>query len=138
MMKYLVEFIVSLRPDAKAATTSNLPILPTASVEMIKSMSLLHSLLHPRYWGDLDIDLSSIEILLVGEPTNNEWVNSMVNALQVVRIIVDVKHDMKNMSLLKTLLERSRKSDNSKIYSAYKWYMSSFIDSEDVSSEMKM
>jgi hypothetical protein len=34
--------------------------------------------------------LHSIEILLAGEPTDNNWVNSMINALQVVRIIIDV------------------------------------------------
>jgi len=39
----------------------------------------------------------------------------MVNALQVVRIIVDVKPDISNMPLLEKLLERSQKSDNSEI-----------------------
>jgi transformation/transcription domain-associated protein len=123
MISYLAEFIVSLKKNprlsanAKAATASHPPIPPIPSVERINSMSLLHSLLHPQYWGDLDIDLSNIiEIMLAGEPTDNNWVNSMINALQVVRIIVDVKPDiLKNMPLLEKLLERSLKSDNSEI-----------------------
>jgi hypothetical protein len=63
------------------------------------------------------IDLSNIiEILLVGDPTDYKWVNSMIDALQVVRIIADVKpHILKNMQRLEKLLERSRKSDNSEI-----------------------
>lgn len=124
MINYLAEFIVSLRKglpplsaNAKAAIASHPPIPPIRSVEMIKSMSLLHSLLHPEYWGDLDIDLSNIiEILLVGDPTDSKWVNSMINALQVVRIIADVNpHILKNMLLLEKLLERSRASENSEI-----------------------
>ena len=124
MINYLAEFIVSLRKglpplsaNAKAATASHPPIPPIRSVEMINSMSLLHSLLHPEYWGDLDIDLSNIiEILLVGDTTDSKWVNSMINALQVVRIIADVKpHILRNMPLLKKLLERSRASENSEI-----------------------
>jgi transformation/transcription domain-associated protein len=119
MINYLVEFIVSLRKslpllsaDAEAANTSHQP-----SVEMIKSTSLLHSLLHPQYWGDLDIDLSNIiETLLVGDPTDSKWVNTMINALQVVRIIANVKpHMLKNMPFLEKLLKRSLRSDNSEI-----------------------
>jgi hypothetical protein len=57
-----------------------------------------------------------IEILLVREPTDNKWVNSTVNALQVVRVIVDVKPEiLKNMTLLEKLQERSLKSDNFEI-----------------------
>ncbi|KAH8587649.1 hypothetical protein B0O99DRAFT_733099 [Bisporella sp. PMI_857] len=119
MINYLAEFTVSLRrylpllsADAKAANASNQP-----SAEMINSMSLLHSLLHPQYWGDVDIDLSNIiEILLVGDPTDDKWVNSMMNALQVARIIANVKpHILKSMPLLEKLLEMSQKSDNSEI-----------------------
>ena len=47
-------------------------------------------------------------------------VNSMINALQVVRIIADVKpHILKSMPLLEKLLEMSRKSDNSKICACF-------------------
>ncbi len=94
MITYLVEFIVSLRKpspplsaNAEVATASLPP-----SAEMINSMSILHSLLHLQYWGDVDIDFSNIiEILLAGDPTDDKWVNSMMNTLQVVRIIADMK-----------------------------------------------
>ena len=119
MATYLVEFIVSLRkpspplPANAEVATASLP----PSAEMISSMSILHSLLHPQYWGDVDIDLSKIiEILLAGDPTDNKWVNRMMNTLQVVRIIADVKpHMLKSMPLLEKLLERSRNSDNSEV-----------------------
>jgi len=70
MISYLPEFIVSLKKphprlpaNAKAATASHPPIPPIPSVERINSTSLLHSLLHP-------IDLSNIDMLLAGEPTD--------------------------------------------------------------------
>jgi transformation/transcription domain-associated protein len=119
MINYLAEFIVSLRkPLPPLSTNAKANAYHQPSVEMIKSRSLLHSLLHPQYWGDLDIDLSNIiEILLVGDPTDSKWVNSMINVLQVVRIIADVKpHILKNTPCLEKLLERSRASDNSEIY----------------------
>jgi hypothetical protein len=56
-----------LSANVKAVTTSY-PL----SVEIINSLSLLRSLRHPRYWGDLDIHLSNIiENMLVGDPTDN-------------------------------------------------------------------
>jgi transformation/transcription domain-associated protein len=125
MIHYLAEFIVLLRKDllplsanTKAATASHPPIPPILSVEMMKSMSILHSLLHPQYWGDLDINLSNvIENVLEGDPADSIWVKSMVNILRVVRIVADVKpHILKNTPHLEKLLERSRASDNSEIH----------------------
>jgi len=121
MVTYLLEFIVSLRrpspplPANAEVATASLP----PSAEMINSMSMLHSLLHPQYWGGVDTDLSKIiEILLAGDPTDNKWVDSMMNILQVVRVIADVKpHILKSMPLLEKLLEMSKKSDNSEICS---------------------
>jgi hypothetical protein len=117
MVTYLLEFIVSLRrpsppPRANAeVVTASLP----PSAEMINSMSILHSLLQPQYWGGVDTDLSKIsEILLAGDPTDNKWVDSMTNTLQVVRVITDVTpHILESTPLLGKLLEMSQKSDNS-------------------------
>jgi len=49
-------------------------------------------------------------------PTDNKWVDSMMNTLQVVRIIADVTpHILTSMLLLEKFLEMSQKSDNSEI-----------------------
>jgi hypothetical protein len=115
MIHYLVEFIVSLPPipdNTEMATVSN------PSAEMSNSMSLLHNFLQTQYWGDLDINLSNIiEPLLTGEATDQKWVSSMVNAVQVIRVIADVKTDfLNNMPLLGKLLERAKKLDKFEIY----------------------
>ena len=119
MVTYLLEFLVSLRrpspplPAGAEVVTASLPL----SAEMINSMSILHSLLQPQYWGGVDTDLSKIsDILLVGDPTDNKWVDSMINTLQVVRVIADVTpHILKSTPLLEKHLEKSQKSDNSEI-----------------------
>ena len=112
MTNYLAEFIANIRPPPpKTATASHPPML---WAERTDSMSLLHSLL--QYWGDLDIDLSNIFGTWFKKPKADTWVNSMVNALTVVRIINDVKPDiLKNMPLMEEVREIVLKSDNSEI-----------------------
>jgi len=143
MIKYLVEFIASLTerfplPSAKSKDTaaSHAPMQNTPSVEMCKkAISLLHSLLQPQYWGDLDIDLFNnvTETVLASERTvaalatehsdkekpDDKFITNMINTLQIVRIIVNMKPDdwiMKNMSTLQRILEKSLRSDNSEIH----------------------
>ena len=144
MIKYLVEFIASLTercplPSAKAKffeTTPQGALAPPPSVEMCKkAMALLYNLLQPQYWGDLDIDLFSnvTETVLASERTTNalasehsdkdkpdeKFITNMINTLQIVRIIVNMKSDdwiVNNMSTLQHILEKSLKSDNSEIH----------------------
>ena len=144
MIKYLVEFIASLTercplPSAKAKffeTTPQGAIAPPPSVEMCKkAMALLYKLLQPQYWGDLDIDLFSnvTETVLASERTANalasehsdkdkpdeKFITNMINTLQIVRIIVNMKSDdwiVNNMPTLQHILEKSLKSDNSEIH----------------------
>jgi transformation/transcription domain-associated protein len=142
MIKYLVEFIASLTerfplPSAKLrdSATSLAPIQPPPSVEMCKkAIALLHYLLQPQYWGDLDIDLFSnvTETVLASDRTvaalasehsdkdkpDEKFITNMINTLQIVRIIVNMKSDdwiVKNMSTLQHILEKSLKSENPEI-----------------------
>lgn len=142
MVKYLVEFIASLTeryplPSARTPTmaASHAPMQPPPSVEMCKkAMSLFHNILQPQYWGDLDIDLfpNVTETILASDRTvaalasehsdkekpDEKFITNMVNTLQIVRIIVNIKSDewiLKNMSTLQRVLEKSLKSDNPEI-----------------------
>jgi transformation/transcription domain-associated protein len=143
MIRYLVEFIASLNeryplPSAKTRdpATSHAPMQPTPSAEMVKkAMSLLYNLLQPQYWGDLDIDLFTnvTETVLAGERTaaalasehsdkekpDEKFITNMINTLQFVRIIVNMKPDewiLKNIPVLQKILEKSLKSDNSELH----------------------
>ncbi|KAH8591080.1 hypothetical protein B0O99DRAFT_551034 [Bisporella sp. PMI_857] len=143
MIKYLVEFIASLTERYPLPSTKSKffqaslqgPMAVPQSAEMCrKAMSLLHNLLQPQYWGDLDIDLFSnvTDTVLASERTttalasehsekdkpDDKFITNMINTLQIVRIIVNMKSDewiLKNMSALQHILEKSLKSDNSEI-----------------------
>jgi transformation/transcription domain-associated protein len=139
MIKYLVEFIAGLPeryplPSAKPKELAGLHGAQPASssTDMVKkSMSLLHNLLSPQYWGDLDVDLFAnvTETVLASDRTtvalasehsekdkpDEKFITNMVNTIQIVRIIVNIKSDewiQKNMSTLQHILEKSIKSDN--------------------------
>ncbi|RDW62546.1 hypothetical protein BP5796_10848 [Coleophoma crateriformis] len=143
MIKYLVEFIASLPeryplPAAKSkeAATLTVPAAPSASTEMCrKAMTLLYNLLQPQYWGDLDVDLFTnvTELILASDKTtaalasehsdkekpDEKFITNMINTLQIVRIIVNIKSDewiLKNSSTLQHILEKSLKSDNSELH----------------------
>ena len=143
MIRYLVEFIASLNeryplPSVKTRdpAATHAPMQPTPSVEMVKkAMSLLYNLLQPQYWGDLDIDLFTnvTETVLASERTvaalasehsdkekpDEKFITNMINTLQFVRIIVNMKSDdwiLKNMPVLQKILEKSLKSDNSELH----------------------
>src|ERR1700733_7437419 len=99
-----------------------------------KAIALLHCLLQPQYWGDLDIDLFSnvTETVLASDRTvaalasehsdkdkpDEKFITNMINTLQVVRIIVNVKPDgwiLKNMSNIQRILEKPIRADNPEI-----------------------
>lgn len=142
MIKYLVEFIAGLHeryplPSAKPkeAPGFHTPVPASSSTEMIKkAITLFHNLLSPQYWGDLDVDLfpNVTETILAGDRTvaalasehsdkekpDEKFITSMVNTLEIVRIIVNVKSDewiQKHMPNLQHILEKSIKSDNPEI-----------------------
>ncbi|KAG9241802.1 hypothetical protein BJ878DRAFT_544879 [Calycina marina] len=132
MIKYLVEFIASLSERYPLPTGIMHP-----SVEMCKkSMTLLYNLLRQEYWGDLDIDLFSnvtdtvlasdrTTSALANEQSNEKeknedrFITNMINTLQIVRIIVNMKTDdwiVNNMPTLQKILEKSLKSDNPELH----------------------
>jgi transformation/transcription domain-associated protein len=142
MIKYLVEFTAGLPeryplPSAKPREVPGLhsPLPASPSTDMIrKAIFLLYNLLSPQYWGDLDIDLFSnvTETVLAGDRTiaalahersenakpDEKFITNMINTLQIVRIIVNMKPDdwiQKNMSTLQHILEKSIKSQNSEL-----------------------
>ncbi|TVY21135.1 Transcription-associated protein 1 [Lachnellula arida] len=142
MIKYLVEFIASLSeryplPSAKTRDSgaSNSPMQPAPSVEMCKkAISLLYNLLQPHYWGESGVDLfpNVTETVLASERTiaalasehsdkdkpDEKFITNMINTLQIVRIIVNIKSDewiLQNLSALQHILEKSLKSDNPEI-----------------------
>jgi transformation/transcription domain-associated protein len=143
MIKYLVEFIASLNerfPLPSAKTRDMLPphalVQPPQPVEMCKkAMSLLYNLLQPQYWGDLDVDLfpNVTETVLASERTtaalasehadkekpDDKFLTNMINTLQIVRIIINIKPDdwiLKHMPFLQHIIEKSLKSDNPEIH----------------------
>ncbi|KAI6717317.1 hypothetical protein JHW43_000220 [Diplocarpon mali] len=142
MIKYLVEFIASLNerfplPSAKSRDLGapQASMQPVPSVEMCKkAISLLHGLLQPQYWGESMVDLfpNVTDTVLASEKTtaalasehsdkdkpDERFVTNIVNTLQILRIIVNVKSDawiMQNMASLQRILEKSLKSENPEI-----------------------
>ncbi|CAG8961386.1 hypothetical protein HYFRA_00013334 [Hymenoscyphus fraxineus] len=142
MIKYLVEFIASLSeryplPSARSKdpAATHAPMQPPASVEMCKkAISLLYNLLQPQYWGEAGVDLFPIvtDQVLASERTvtalasehsekdkpDEKFITNIINTLQIVRIIVNIKSDewvLANMSSLQRILEKCLKSDNPEI-----------------------
>ena len=132
LIKYLITFITTIpeRFTVPAARIRQLstnkqpapPAVPTG--EMInKAVSLLRNLLSKDYWGDLDIDLYQkvIEPILAGEKSDKpeeQQVTPMVNALQVVRVLIAAKPDewiTARLSTVQKLLEKPLKCDHPEI-----------------------
>lgn len=136
MVKYLVEFIAQLNeryalPSSKTKDPSALPGHPLSTVLNKKAMALLHNLLQPEYWADLDVDLfpnvtdvvlasDKTTAILSVDPENKErydekFITNIINTLQVVRIILNSKSDewvLKNVTQIQKILEKCLKSEN--------------------------
>jgi len=142
MIKYLVEFIASLTerfpvPSAKIkepASQGSANQTPPSTEMCRKAVALLYGLLQPEYWGDSHADHfpNVTETVLASErtaaalasehseteKTDEKFITNMVNTLQILRIILNVKDDawiLQNMSTLQHILEKSLKSDNPEI-----------------------
>ena len=130
LIKYLVQFIgiiperyptpaYSLRKLQSPTLLQHLP--PTEMAE--KALGLLQDLLSTEIWSDLEVDLFPrvSENYLASERTDRgdeKTVTSIVNILQVIRIILDTKSDewvLEQLSLIQKLLEKAIKSDNLEI-----------------------
>ena len=130
LVKYLITFITTIpeRFQVPAAeirqVTSAKQTPPVPTGEMInKAMNLLRQLLSKDYWGDLDIDLYQkvTEPILAGEKADkpdDKHITSMINAMQVLRVLIATKPDewiTARLSSIQKLLEKPLKSDNPEI-----------------------
>lgn len=142
MIKFLVEFTARLTdryplPSAKPKEVLpvNSPVMPPNPGEMCKkSIRLLYNLLQPQYWGDLDLDLFSdvttpilasdkTQAVLAADPADKEKydekaMTSIINTLQIVRVILHFKSDdwiNKNITSVLKVVEKCLKSENPEI-----------------------
>ncbi|KAJ5114009.1 hypothetical protein N7456_002543 [Penicillium angulare] len=130
LIKYLITFITTISerflvPAAQirlSPTAKQAPAVPTG--EMInKAINLLRKLLSPEYWGDLDIDLYQkvTEPILAGEKSDKpdeKLVTPMVNALQVLRVLIAAKPNewiSARLPTIQKILEKPLKCDNAEI-----------------------
>ncbi|KAH9909805.1 FAT domain-containing protein [Xylariomycetidae sp. FL2044] len=164
MIKYLIEFIAQLNeryklPSAKPRDTAALPgpAMPPQSSELcMKAMSLLHNLLQPQYWADLDVDLfpNVTEVVLASERTSKilsadpsdkdnydeKFITNIINTLQVVRIILNSKSDewiLKSMPSVQKVLEKCLKSENPELQNCLHLAEKKYDDGRDLKSTVQ-
>ena len=130
MTKYLITFITTIQerflvPAARFRELSSGKTPPLVQTgDMIKkAVYLLRNLLSPEYWGDLDIDLYQkvMEPILAGEKADkpdDKHTTSMINALQVLRVLLADKPDdwiVARVPVIQKLFEKPLRSDNPEI-----------------------
>ncbi|EAA58803.1 hypothetical protein AN8000.2 [Aspergillus nidulans FGSC A4] len=130
LTKYLITFITtsSDRFQVPAARFRELPSSkqqgPVHTSEMQKkAVGLLRNLMSPAYWGDLNIELYQkvIEPILTqdrGDRPIEKYVTPIVNALQVIRIILASKPDdwvAARVPAIQKLFEKPLRSDNPEV-----------------------
>ncbi|KAL3706148.1 transcription-associated protein 1 [Talaromyces marneffei ATCC 18224] len=130
LIKYLITFITTLPerypvPAFKLRDLTTVkPQPPVVTGDMVKkAMQLLTNLLQPEYWGDLDIDLypKVTEPILTGEKAekpDEKQTTSMINTLQILRVLIASKSDewiVNRLPLIQKLFEKPLRSDNPEI-----------------------
>ncbi|KAF2816578.1 uncharacterized protein BDZ99DRAFT_543201 [Mytilinidion resinicola] len=134
LIKYLIQFIAYLPerypvPTAKPKeTTSSTNPSPAQTAEICKkAVQLLHDLLSPRLWADLDLDLmltKKIEEILCADLKSDEkqeaFNTRMINTLQILKVIVNVKPDewvLDRMAQFQKILEKPIRFENADVQS---------------------
>ncbi|KAL8682682.1 MAG: hypothetical protein Q9186_001278 [Xanthomendoza sp. 1 TL-2023] len=129
LIKYLAQFI-SVMPERYEVPSfklrdlqpaAQLPPLPPSEM-CRKAMGLFHDLLSPL-WSDLEIDLfpRMTEQMLASDKTDrsdDKTITSIINSLQIIRIIINAKPDdwvVNQLPLLRRLLEKSIRFENPEI-----------------------
>ncbi|KAL8711708.1 MAG: hypothetical protein Q9220_003879 [cf. Caloplaca sp. 1 TL-2023] len=130
LIKYLAQFITLLPerypvPSVKLRELSNPNVIQQLPPHDMcqKAMGLFHDLLSPHLWADLDIDLfpRMTEQMLASEKTDKgdeKITTGIVNTLQIIRIIINVKSDewvANQLPLLRRLLEKPIRFENPEI-----------------------
>ncbi|ETN36411.1 uncharacterized protein HMPREF1541_08688 [Cyphellophora europaea CBS 101466] len=135
VIKYMITFITSLQErypvpsaDLKAKTMQKVPqMLPNDMCK--KAVQLLHELLSPQLWADVDVGLypKLLDPMLAGEKADKpdeKHLTCMINALQVMRILLSTKSDdwiLSNMELIQKLVEKPLKADEPEIQDCIHW-----------------
>ncbi|KAF2467993.1 uncharacterized protein BDR25DRAFT_266462 [Lindgomyces ingoldianus] len=131
LIKYLIQFIAYLperfpvaTPKPKELANPSPNATQTADI-CKKALHLLHDLLSPRLWRDLDLDLmlsKKIEEILLEEMQQEEKVEAfntrMINTLQIVKVIVNVKPDewiLERLPRLQKILDKAVRSENADV-----------------------
>lgn len=130
LIKYLGQFICSLpeRYPVPAVKLRDIP-LQTAQQPLPpnlmcrKAMGLFHDLLSPGHWIDLEVDLfpRMTESILVSDKTDKadeKTATSIINTLQLLRVILNTKSDewiLGQLVQLQKLLEKSIRFENPEI-----------------------
>jgi transformation/transcription domain-associated protein len=127
LIKYLVQFTATLSeqyPVASERTKEarvHLPPPTQQSETVKKAVRLLHNLLQAPYWTDLDIDHmfpKVIEHILTSDQEQEKreiWIARQINALQVVKVMVNVKSDewvLNRISYIEKLVDKPMKLDD--------------------------
>ena len=128
LIKYLVHLITTLPeryplPSAKSkdASIAHVHAASHPSTEMIKkALQLFQDFLSPDYWSDLDLEFfpNLTGEILASDKADEKMTTNIINALQVLRIIVNMKPDewvVAHMSQLQKLLEKPLRSENPEI-----------------------
>ena len=125
MIKYLVNFIAFLPDQYPCLSARTKDALRhknqgAQSPETCRrAVKLLHDFLAPEYWSDLDIEpfLSKIEPILAsdqGETKYEMWITRVVNTLEILRVIVNVKPDawvLEKLPIIQRCLDKPMRMD---------------------------
>ncbi|KKK18394.1 hypothetical protein P175DRAFT_0247193 [Aspergillus ochraceoroseus IBT 24754] len=130
LTKYLITFITTSPerfqvPAARFRELQSSKTQPAVHTgEMIKkAVGLLRNLMSPEYWGDLNIELyqKATEPILTadkGDKPIDKYITGLVNALQVVRILIASKPDdwiNARVPIIQKLFEKALRSDNPEV-----------------------
>lgn len=128
LIKYLIHFISSLperypifpnKPREEQLKMNVQPAPPSETCRM--AVRLLHNLLQRPYWTDLELD-NLIQRFLepaltsdLEDSKQDEYITKIVNSLQIVKVIVNVKPDdwiLNRIQLLGKLVEKPMKLED--------------------------
>ena len=149
LIKYLIQFIAYLperypvaSPKPKDTPAAN-PSPPQPVEICRKAVQLLHDLLSPRLWNDLDLDVmltKKIAEILTTEIKQEDKVEvfntRMINTLQIVKVIVNVKPDdwvLQRIPQFQKTLEKSIRSENADVQAS----LHATDESEDGAMKLK-
>ena len=139
LIKYLTQFI-SVLPERYPVPNMKLrelhsntpsPQLPPNDMSR-KALGLFHDLLQPEFWSDLEVDLfprlteqtlasDRADKFLAAEKPDEKAATNIINALQIIRVVLDTKSDdwiLSQLPQIQKLLAKVIRSENPEIQDA--------------------